>query len=223
MDSEASDAVTLSHQQIIDTFHYLYYHSLGWDKNTYLGYKIEQCPFDLHLYQELVFRIQPQFILQTGIAAGGSMLYFASLLDLMGASSESIVIGIDIELSEAAKSLDHPRIHMLEGDSTSMDIKSQIEALVSKRTGMVVLDSDHSMGHVLNELRMYWEWVAIDGYLVVEDTNINGHPVFPNCGPGPLEAVEAFLQENHRFAAEDKLWARSLFSFHQKGWLKRVC
>lgn len=222
MGSSPTGTVSLTHQQIVDTFHYLYYHTMGWDSNTYLGYQIKQCPFDLQAYQELVFRVRPEFTLQTGVAGGGSILYFATLLDLIGAPPESIVIGVDVELTEAARTLDHARIHLLEGDSTSMDITSQISDLVSDRTGMVVLDSDHRMGHVLDELRLYCQWVAHDGYLVVEDTNINGHPAYPNFGPGPLEAVEQFLQENSNFTRDDSPWKRNLLSFHQKGWLKRV-
>jgi len=211
--------------EIINGFHRLYYHSLGWDKNTFLGFQIKQCPFDLQVYQELLFASRPEFIIQTGVAGGGSTLYLASLLDLIGMDPRCLVIGIDTTLSPAARTLRHPRIRLIEGSSTAKETIAKVEALLpgsGGSGGMVSLDSDHSARHVADELRIYREYVASGAYLVVEDTNVNGHPVFPQHGPGPLEAVEAFLAEDLRFQRDDQVWLRNLFSFHQHGWLKRI-
>jgi cephalosporin hydroxylase len=214
-------AVNLPASEIITASHRLYYQSLAWDSNTFLGYQIKQCPFDLQIYQELVTRLRPKYIIQTGVAGGGSVLFLATLLDLCSAGPDAVVVGIDVQLSAAARSLNHHRVRLVEGSSTDPLTIRVVESHLPRGGGLVALDSEHIEHHVARELRMYSEYVAIGSYLVAEDTNLNGHPVFPSFGPGPFEAVEGFLREDVRFVRDD-LWKRHLFSFHQDGWLKRV-
>jgi len=208
--------------RIVNLFHRIWYNATdSWQRNTYMGYPVLQIPMDLWLYQELIFRERPACILQTGVAEGGSLLYFAHLLDLTGAPASCLVIGVDITLSPKAQTLRHGRIRLVEGDSTAPEVIARLEELRNGLPALVILDSDHRRDHVLRELERYHHMVPAGGCLVVEDTNVNGHPVYHSHGPGPFEAVEEFLSVHDDFIRDDGIWKRNLLSFHQYGWLRR--
>jgi cephalosporin hydroxylase len=208
-------------------FHRVYYHKPdSWFHNVWFGFPISQFPGDLYLYQEIISRRTPDYIVQTGVFLGGSALFFAHMLDLANAPLTAKVIAIDINLSDKAKELNHPRITLIEGSSTSPETIKQVERLIADiphvNGGMVSLDSDHTKDHVVEELKYYPQFVGVGNYLVVEDTNINNNPVLGEHGPGPFEALREFLKTNHNFQQDNALWQRNLFSHHQYGWLRKV-
>ena len=152
-----------------------------------------------------------------GRPQAGARSLLASLCDLLGGGE---VITVDIE--EQADRPAHPRIKYLRGSSVDEALVGQIKDIV-KGAGpvMVILDSDHSKEHVLDELRIYGELVTEESYLIVEDTNVNGHPVFQLHGPGPWEAVEQFLRETDGFAA-DREREKFFVTFNPKGYLRKL-
>ena len=207
-----------SESDIVDEFHKLYYESPDtWRKTFWLGIPAQKCPLDLWIYQEIIFEVKPDVIIECGTFAGGSALFLASVCD---AVKRGTIITIDVEDREGKPK--HKRIKYLLGSSTSKEIVDKVRRSTRNRHSvMVILDSDHSKDHVLNEMRIYSTFVTKGSYLIVEDTNINGHPVFPDFGPGPMEAVQQFLSENKVFAV-DRSRAKFYMSFNPNGWLRRV-
>jgi len=202
--------------RVVDKFHWLFYNSGVWENTYWLGSKCLKCPLDLWVYQEIISDLKPDIIIETGTYKGGSALFLASICDLLG---KGITITIDIEKQITPK---HERIKYVIGSSTDKQIINEIKYLINnKESIMVILDSDHSKEHVLKELKIYSEFVSVSSYLIVEDTNINGHPVLPNFGSGPMEAVDEFLKNNISFI-RDKNKEKYFLSFNPRGFLRRV-
>lgn len=221
MTYEEFPAQDLAGQQFLDGFHRLYYDSAesgGTWKNTYwLGVPTEKCPLDLWVYQEILHEVRPDIIVETGTRWGGSALFLASLCDVLGRGR---VITIDVEVPGERPS--HDRITYLLGSSVSPEIVEEVRKDIATGDRVLVsLDSDHAMDHVLAEMRTYGTLVSPGSYLIVEDTNINGHPVLPGWGPGPREAVQEFLKETDEFVVDESR-EKLLLTFNPKGYLRRV-
>lgn len=204
-------------RSIADRFHELYYDSWVWRHTYWMGVQTLKCPLDLWIYQEILFELRPQFIIECGTAAGGSALFLASMCDLL---DEGRIVTVDIEADPNRPA--HSRITYLQGSSTAESIVGEIKKIVGDDSPvMVILDSDHSREHVLQELRLYSGIVTEGSYLIVEDTNINGHPVLELHGAGPMEAVETFLNETDDFAF-DREREKFFLTFNPKGYLKKL-
>lgn len=203
----------------VEAFHRLYYESVDrtWMRTFWLGVPAQKCPLDLWIYQEIIFETRPDVIVECGTYKGGTSLFCACVCELIG---HGRVVTIDIQ-PEAGRP-PHPRIHYVTGSSVAPATVKAVRALV--RPGervMVILDSLHDKGHVLQEMRLYGPMVAVGCYLIVEDTNINGHPVLPGFGPGPAEAVQEFLQATRDFVV-DREREKFLLTFNPGGYLRRV-
>ena len=186
---------------------------------SWLGVNAQKCPMDTWIYQEILWEKRPELIVETGVFAGGSTLFLASMFDLIGAGE---VLAIDITLRYVDERVPrHPRIRLVEGNSIDPAIASQVRAACRGRRTMVILDSDHTRAHVAAELAIYAPLVTPGQYLIVEDTNINGHPVYESFGPGPHEAVQEFLR-HHGGWTVDRSRERLLVTFNPAGYLLRV-
>jgi cephalosporin hydroxylase len=208
---------------LVAEFNRLYYHGPHgrplFETTTWLGVPILKCPLDLWVYQEILAATRPEVIVETGVLYGGSALYLAGICDLLGMGR---VVACDITLQNVLPAVRrHPRIELLEGSSVDPQIVGQIAEQCRGRRTMVVLDSDHACSHVLAELRAYSPLVSPGCYLICEDTNVNGHPSFPEHGPGPYEAVQAFLSEAEGWSV-DHHCERLLVTFNPSGYLLKA-
>jgi len=206
-------------QETVDRFHKLYYDSdtRTWKNTFWLGVPVQKCPLDLWIYQEILWKVRPDVIIETGTYDGGSAYFLSHMCDLMGRGR---VTTIDIE--PRPNRPQHPRLEYVTGSSTAPEVVSHVkQSLSPSDVVLVILDSDHSEAHVSNELQAYWDLVSPGSYLVVEDTNINGNPILPEFGPGAREAVDAFMAGNANFVLDEEM-EKFFMTFNPGGYLRRV-
>jgi cephalosporin hydroxylase len=200
---------------------------------TWMGRPIIAYPQDMIAMQEIIWEVKPDLIIEAGIAHGGSLVYYASLLELIG--GEGLVLGLDIDIRDHNKDLieAHPmikRIEMIEGDSTSMEVANQVyEIAKNKKRILVCLDSNHTHDHVLKELQLYAHLTSIGSYCVVFDTIVEDMPAdyMPggrpwNPGNNPKTAVFEYLKSSSNFEIDKSIDNKILISVAPDGYLKRV-
>jgi len=216
----------LSWKWFVETFKHRYPYNFTW-----LGLPIIQYPHDLHILQEIIWDVKPQIIIETGIARGGSLLFYASILMLL--QNKGKVIGVDLDLREhnRKKILSHPmskNIILLNGSSTDSSVIKKIKKhLTSAKRCLVALDSNHTHDHVLEELRTYSRFVSKNSFIIVFDTHCEFLPkkLIPDRpwgkGNSGFTAVKQFLKENKNFSLEG-IEKKTLISCAPYGFLKRI-
>lgn len=198
---------------------------------TWLGRPIIQFPQDMVAVQELIWKVKPDLIIESGIARGGSLILSASILELIG---KGHVLGIDIDIREHNRTEieKHPlfkRITMIEGSSVSKKVVEKVYSLVKKMDKiMILLDSKHTHDHVLRELNLYSPLVKKGSYIIVFDTMIEDMPrgFFVNRpwdkGNNPKTAVWEFLNSNKRFKIDKSFEKKLLITSCPDGYLKCI-
>ena len=215
-------AAQMSRQEVIGKFNDICYDDQIYAHTTWLGIPMYQNPCDVFAMQELIAEIRPEVIIETGTYHGGSTLFYAMILDQINPGGKIISVDIDPKVGDASKfKIFRDKVEVLTGSSTAPEIIEKIRNEVRGRRALVTLDSDHSKKHVLNELRLYSEFVSVGSYLVVQDTNVDLKAFSVLGGPGPLKAVEEFLKEDPRFEV-DASREKFLLTFYPSGFLKRI-
>jgi cephalosporin hydroxylase len=205
-------------------YHLWYYNTGVWQQTTWMGVQTYKSPMDMWNYQEILFSLQPSLVIEFGTWQGGSALFFSSVMQQIGRAY--IVVSVDItasRISEKAKS--DPNIRLLTATSASPELRQTLQTLRNDYPGpaFAILDSDHSKQHVLAEMMNLRDVLIAGDYLVVEDSNVNGHPVKRSFGPGPYEAIQEYFrmfprEYEHDFEREQKFG----FSFAPNGFLRRL-
>lgn len=195
----------------------------------WLGLPVIQFPNDIIALQELIWRERPTKIIECGVAHGGSLIFYASLFELLG---EGEVIGVEVALRDENRrgilshSLAH-RIHLVDGSSIEAATIDSVKSLIGESDRvMVFLDSNHSTAHVEAELDLYSKIIPVGGYIVVMDTCQQLVSDIPRGKPewqhdNPWTAVQNFLVSHHQFEIDD-YWTRLRISSNEKGFLRRV-
>jgi cephalosporin hydroxylase len=204
-------------------YHLWYYRNLVWDTTTWVGVKTLKSPADMWNYQEILYALKPSLVVEFGTRFGGSALFFAAVMRQIGNRFKLISVDIDGKTVSEQTRRD-PDIEMLTMSSLDPRVGQRIAALRREYPGpaFAILDSDHLKAHVLAEMTTLRPLLVSGDYLIVEDSNVNGHPVLASHGPGPFEALQEYFQqypEDYRRDTERE--AKFGFTFAPRGFLVR--
>lgn len=198
-------------------------------KFDWMGIKIVKLPTDLQIFQEIIFKTKPKFIIETGIAHGGSLIFLASMQKLMNLKGKVIGVDNDLRKKNEKKIKNHPiyksNIILIKGSSTDSDVIKKIKNITKNSSTMVILDSNHTEDHVLKELNLYSKIVSKKKYLIVQDTGIIHMPEKMNKGrawtrkKNPYTAVKKFLKQNKNFKIDKDIFEKIYFSASPDGFL----
>jgi cephalosporin hydroxylase len=199
---------------------------------SWMGRPIIQYPQDIIAMQEIIWNVKPDLIVETGIAHGGSLIFYASMLELLGGDGKVLGIDIDIREHNRREIEKHPmfkRITMIEGSSVDKNVVEKVRKYAQgKKRVLVCLDSLHTHDHVLRELEAYTSLVTIGSYCVVFDTIVEDLPDEFSAdrpwgkGNNPKTAVWEFLKQNDRFVIDKKIEDKLLITVAPNGYLKCI-
>ncbi len=204
-------------EELITEFTDAFWHSLAWRDTTWLGRRVHKAPTDLVVYQELIHRVRPDWIIETGTGGGGRALFLASVCELV---DHGEVLSIDRRLADDLPQ--HPRITYLEGHAHEAPVAQRVKETVGPDPrAFVILGSTGSHLRMIKEFEAFHGIVPVGSYVVVEETIVNGHPVWPGFGPGPFEATKRILAAHGNFTADPKM-EKYAVTFNPGGFLKRL-
>jgi cephalosporin hydroxylase len=193
-------------------------HTNNFGHVTWLGQPIWQNVLDLWVIQEAIFEVRPALLIETGTHRGGSAVFYANLFDLLG---QGRVITVDVQpLGQPP----HPRVTYLTGSSVAPEIFEQVRRAADEAGDpvMVILDSDHSEGHVFAEMELYGPLVTVGSLMLVQDGVIDLLPSMVSARPGPLPAIRRFVSQHHEFRPDMQRNQKFPISHHPSGWLRKV-
>jgi len=207
--------------KIMDAYHKWYADNVS-RSISYLGVPIMKWVGDLWSYQEIIVAMKPSLIIEFGTACGGSALWFAELMRYV--NPNGLVCTVDIRDGAHEPARKHPLVRCIISDTEDLALRDTLISMREEYPGTVfaIIDSDHTKAHVLAEMELLRSVLKTGDYLVVEDGNLNGHPIYPSWGEGPYEAIEEYMGKYlNDYELDTYRESRFGFTFAVKGYLVR--
>lgn len=224
--SKRCKEVTL--EWLSEVLQYNYSHNFTW-----MGLPIIQAPQDIVAMQEIIWDVKPDLIIETGVARGGSVIFYASMMEMMGLDGHVLGIDIDIRTHNYGAIIGHPmyrKVTLLEGSSVAPETIAKVNEFAQRaQRVLVVLDSNHTHDHVLAELESYAPMVTKGSYCVVFDSGVEDLPDNPTCndrpwgkGNNPKTAVHEYLKSDASFVVAKEIENKLLITSCSDGYLKKI-